>query len=79
MIEVNTVVLENGNEYVEVDSLVYANEKYLLFSNVKNVKDFCIRKLEITNNKEFLVRLDAEEEFEIVLDLFMKKNKALFI
>ena len=78
MIEVNTLILENGIEYTEVDKLVYNNTEYLLLSNVKNVKDSCIRKIEIENNEEMICRLDDENEFDIILDLFMEQNKALF-
>ena len=78
MIEVNTLILENGIEYTEVDKLVYNNTEYLLLSNIKNVKDSCIRKIEVENNEEYICRLEDENEFDIILDLFMEKNKALF-
>lgn len=78
MIEVNTVVLENGVEYTEVDELVHNNTKYILLSNVKNVKDSCIRKIEIEDNEEYLCRLDDDKEFDTVLNLFIQKNKTLF-
>ena len=78
MIDVNTMILENGVEYTEVDNLIYNNTKYILLSNVKNVKDSCIRKISIENNEEYLCRLDNENEFDTVLNLFVEKNKALF-
>lgn len=78
MIEVNTLILENGIEYTEIDKLTYNNTEYLLLSNVKNVKDSCIRKIDIENNEEMICCLDDENEFDIILDLFMEKNKALF-
>jgi len=78
MVEVNTVILENGIEYTEVDDLIYNNIRYVLLSNVKNVKDSCIRKISIKEDEEFLSGLDNEEEFDLILDLFMQKNKTLF-
>ena len=78
MVEINTVVLENGIEYTEVDDLVYNETKYILLSNIKNIKDSCIRKLSIEDNEEYLERLDNQNEFEVVLNLFVEKNKALF-
>lgn len=78
MVEVNTIVLENGVEYTEVDDLFYNNTKYILLSNIKNVKDSCIRKISIEDNEEYLSRLDDEKEYDTVLDLFIEKNKALF-
>jgi len=78
MIDVNTLILENGVEYTEVDSLIYNNSKYVLLSNIKNVKDSCIRKITIENNEEYVCRLDDDNEFDIILSLFVKKNEALF-
>jgi len=78
MVEVDTIILENGVEYTEVDDLIYNNTKYILLSNVKNVKDSCIRKISIQDNEEYLSRLDDEKEFDTILDKFIEKNKALF-
>lgn len=78
MIDVNTMILENGVEYTEVDSLIYNNNKYVLLSNIKNVKDSCIRKIIFEDNEEYIYRLDDDNEFDIVLSLFVKKNEDLF-
>lgn len=78
MVEVNTVVLENGIEYTEIDELVHNNTRYVLLSNVKNVKDSCIRKIEVEDDEEYLCRLEDDNEFNVVLDLFIEKNKTLF-
>ena len=78
MIEVNTMVLENGIEYTEVDNLVYNNVKYVLLSNVKDVKDSCIRKMSVGDNEKYVCRLENENEFEMILKMFVEKNKALF-
>ena len=78
MEEVNTVVLENGLEYIEIDELVYNDTKYVLLANYKNVKDSCIRKVTVEDNQEYLCKLKDDNEFKTVLDLFVKKNKALF-
>jgi hypothetical protein len=78
MIEVNTMILENGVEYTEIDNLVCDNIKYVLLSNINNTKDSCIRKISYENNKEYICRLKDESEFEKILNLFLEKNKALF-
>lgn len=78
MVDVNTVVLENGVEYTEIDELVYNNSRYVLLSNIKNVKDSCIRKIEVEDDEEYLCRLENDKEFNEVLDLFIEKNKTLF-
>ena len=79
MVDVDTIVLENGIEYTELDDLVYNNTRYILLSNIKNAKDSCIRKVLIENNEEYLSRLDSDKEFDIILDMFLEKNKALFV
>ena len=78
MLDFDTVVLENGVEYTEIDKLVCDNIEYVLLSNIKNVKDSCIRKIEIENEEEYLCRLDSPSEYEKILKLFVEKNKALF-
>ena len=78
MIEVNTMILENGIEYSEIDNLFYNNIKYVLLSNINNSKDSCIRKISIENNKEYVCRLKNQDEFNIILNMFLEKNKALF-
>lgn len=78
MVDVNTVILENGIEYTEVDDLTYNNIRYVLLANVKNVKDSCIRKISVKEEKEYLSCLDNDQEFDFVLDLFMQQNKTLF-
>lgn len=76
--EVDTIVLENGIEYTEIDDLMYNDTKYILLSNINNVKDSCIRKITVENNEEYLCRLDNDNEFDMILDMFLEKNKALF-
>ena len=78
MIDINTVVLENGIEYTEIDKLIHNDIEYVLLSNVKDVKDSCIRKILVQNDEEYVCRLDSDMEFDIVLDLFIKQNKTLF-
>jgi len=78
MEEVNTVVLENGLEYIEMDELVYNNKKYILLTNYKNIKDSCIRKIVVKDEQEYLCKLKDDNEFKTVLSLFVEKNKALF-
>lgn len=77
MIDINTVVLENGIEYTEVDDLIYNNTRYVLLANVDNVKDSCIRKIKINDDGSYISRL-SDSEFNIILDMFIEKNEALF-
>lgn len=77
MIDINTVRLENGIEYTEIDDLIYNNTRYVLLTNVDNVKDSCIRKIRVDNDKSYISRL-SDNEFDIILNMFLEKNKALF-
>ena len=78
MEEVNTVILENGLEYIEVDELVYNDTKYILLSNYKNIKDSCIRKIVVKDKQEYFSKISDDDEYKNVLKLFLEKNKALF-
>lgn len=78
MEEVNTVILENGLEYMEIDELTCDDKVYVLLVNCKNVKDSCIRWVKVTNNQEYLCKIKDELEYDKVLKLFIKKNKVLF-
>lgn len=72
--EYNVVVLENGIEYTEVDRLDYNNNTYVFLANLDKDDDYCVRKLVVENNEEYIVGLDSKEEFDSVFDLFGKKN-----
>ena len=78
MEEVNTVILENGLEYMEVDEITFDNNVYILLVNCKNMKDSCIRRLKVSDNQEYLCKIKDELEYDKVLKLFIKKNKVLF-
>lgn len=69
----NSVVLENGEEYLIVNSLIHDDIRYLLLSNINNVKDVCIRKLVKEDGKGYICRLE-DKELDEVLKLFGKGN-----
>lgn len=64
-----SVVLENGEEYIKLNSVKYNNTEYLLLSNISNIKDVCIRKVKNENDKKYICRLESKELDE-VLKLF---------
>ncbi|MGM9877778.1 MAG: hypothetical protein ACI33S_03920 [Bacilli bacterium] len=70
-------VLEDGKEYEIIDTLEYNNQKYILFSNILNIENICVRKVVSINNEEFFDFLD-EIEFQEVIEKFIEKNKNLF-
>lgn len=67
--DLDFVILENGKKYCIINEIIYNNVKYIYFTNIEDIDDFTIRK-EINN--EF-VGLDNEEEFDKVVDIFIKK------
>lgn len=76
MEQINTIILENNEQYSEVASIVYNGYKYVLLSNVKNFKDICIRKIVIENDKEYVCRLN-DEEFKLVFDKLVLENTSV--
>ena len=71
--ECNVVTLEDGIEYTEVDKIEYNNNTYVFLSNLDNPENFCIKRLIKENEEEFFEGLNSKEEFDTLLDLFMKK------
>jgi len=74
MEQTNAFVLENGEQYVEINSLVYEGNKYVLLSNVSNAKDICVRKIVNENNRDYICRLD-DSEFNIVFNKLIENSK----
>jgi len=74
-IEVNVITLENNKDYEIIDTIVYNGEKYLILSNELDDFDICVRKILTKEDKEYLVRLDSENEFNEVMTVFNSKYK----
>ena len=73
-IEVNVITLEDNKEYVIIAAIETENNRYLFLANKNEEFDVCIRKIITKENKEYLVKLDSEEEFEDVMLAFNKKH-----
>lgn len=73
MNELDAIKLE-GKEFVIIDEISLAGIKYVHLANADDPEDFCIRKIVMENEKEMLIGLDSDEEFDFALDGFMKKN-----
>lgn len=71
--ECNVFTLENNIEYTEIERIEYNNNTYLILSDLENPENFCIRKLKIENNEEFIVGINTKEEFDTILNLFSNK------
>ncbi len=72
-IEVNVLTLEDNNEYMVISALNDLENKYLILARVEDTKDIVIRKVIKEEDKEYLINLDNEEEFNKVMKLFQEK------
>ena len=73
MNELDALKLE-GKDFVIVDEVKINDVLYVHLASAEDPEDFCIRKVVIKDNDEILTGLDSEEEFDIALDAFIKKN-----
>lgn len=71
--EYNVITLEDNIEYTEIDKIEYNNNTYIYLSDIENPENFCIRKVIIENNEEYIIGLDNEEEFNNAFNLFQQK------
>lgn len=68
MEEIDTIILKDQNRYTIIDKI----EEYYYLVNIKDVNDFCIRK--VTNNDNSRLRyLNDIIEFDKALKLFREK------
>ena len=74
MEEISVITLEDGIGYVIVDEIIINNTKYVYLADEENPLNFCIRKVIIENNEEYLINLDNELEFEKALQKYNEKN-----
>lgn len=72
--EVNVITLENGHDYMIVDAIEINNDKYLFLANEDNDIDMCIRKVILKDGKDYLIKLDNDEEFDEVMTAFNNKH-----
>ena len=68
----DTIVLDDGNEYAIVKEEVINNIEYTLFSDLKDNSKICFRKTIIEDGEEYYVELD-DKELELVSTHFAKK------
>lgn len=76
MEEINVNVTDiDGKEYIELDTVEVNGSKYVYLVSANDGKDFLINKIVVDNGKEYYEGLESNEEFQIVLLNFIKKNK----
>lgn len=68
-----TIILDDGIEYIIIKEMNIKGITYTLFANVNDGTDICYRKTEEENGELFYVGLDDEKEFKLVNDSFAKE------
>lgn len=74
MEEVKVIDLEKGT-FVITDEILINGIKYVYLTNENDVMDFCIRKVKIENNEEYLVKLGSDQEFDTAIQAFLNKHQ----
>ena len=78
MEEINVNVTDiDGKEYIELDTVEDKGSKYVYLVSTNDDKDFLINKIVLDNGKEYYESIESNEEFQIVLLNFIKKNKSV--
>ena len=67
------ITLDNGTEYLILDSQIIDDTLYTLFVNEEDNTDFCFRKTIVENDKNYYTYLDNKKEFDKVLLTFASK------
>lgn len=75
MEELDVVTLEDNQDYIVTDEILIKGIKYVFLTNEKDVSSFCIRKVNIINNEEYLIGLDNKTELENALNEFYKHHQ----
>lgn len=70
---INIVTLENGIDYDVILTIEDGNKNYIVLSNVSDHNDVAIRRILEKDDKEYLEKLDSEEEFEKIINLFYER------
>lgn len=65
-----------GKEYLVIDTLEYDGVNYLYLVNNSDFEDDnAIVKVIYENNKDFVINIDNDDEFNKVVSLFINQNK----
>lgn len=75
MEELDVVTLEDNQDYIVTDEILINGIKYVFLTNEKDVSSFCIRKVNIINNEEYLIGLNNKTELENALNEFYKHHQ----
>ena len=73
--EVNIIKLEDGKNYLIVDTIECNEQKYIVMGSEDNPDDIVFRKVVFENDKEWLEKIDNYEEFEKCMLNYAKKYR----
>jgi len=68
-----TVILDDGIEYIVMDTIELNGNVYTLFSEINNDMNYCFRKTTYKDGVKYYSGLNDKEEFKNVLFAFAKK------
>ena len=74
----NIHILEDDCRYIEIDSIVVNEIKYLLLSQDINQTNICLRKIVKDEENNLKYALLSSKEFDNVYEKLLEKNKNLF-
>ena len=72
--ELEIITLDDGKDYIVTDEIIIDDVKYVYLTDEADIGSFCIRKINIINNEEYLVGLKDRNEFNMALEKFIEKN-----
>ena len=75
MEELEIITLDDGKDYIVTDEIIIDDVKYVYFTDEADIASFCIRKINIINNEEYLVGLKDRNEFNMALEKFLEGNQ----
>ena len=73
-VEVNIIELEDNEEYIIFEALENQFGKYLFLAKEKDENSITIRKIIKKDGKDYLTKLDSDEEFDEVIKTFYEKH-----
>lgn len=73
--EVTVVTLDNGQDYMIVKDSVIDGKRYCYFVNENDETDICVRRIDKIENEDHFVYLDNDQEFNQVMEHFIKEIK----
>ena len=68
----DTIVLDNGIEYIIVKNEMINDTLYTMFANVNDNTDICFRKTITENGEDYYIGLDDDNEYDLVVAYFAK-------